>query len=59
MAQTEQNIKVGVSLLWVARGILGKLATFLLDVTEGITTEGKTAGKKINSVFLEQKGENK
>lgn len=54
MAQTEENIKVGVSLAWVPRGILGKLATFLLDVIEAITREGKTAGKKI---FLEQKGE--
>lgn len=58
MAQTEENIKVGVSLVWVPRGILGKLATFLLDVIEAVTTEGKTAGKKDN-VFLEQKGENK
>lgn len=56
MAQTEENIKVGVSLAWVPRGILGKLATFLLDVIEAITTESKTAGKKIN-VFLEHKGE--
>lgn len=46
MAQSEQNIKAGVSSVWVARGILEKLASFLLDIVEGITTEGKTAGKK-------------
>lgn len=46
MAQSEQNIKAGVSSVWVARGILEKLASFLLDIVEGIATEGKTAGKK-------------
>lgn len=51
MAQSEQNIKAGVSSVWVARGILEKLASFLLDLVEGITTEGKTAGKKIKNVF--------